>query len=273
MKKFFAFVAVALVAFGFTACNNEPVIKIDITETTEFTDAVASQGWWQLQAENDEYYVTLSNAGTVTAVPGTYQVADLDPEYSFIGIIKTETILELKDGSVKVSVAADGTVTADGKFKASDENTYKLHIVAAPKAPVNLTFAIAETADGITVTPSNDEDAWDYAILSAETFASIDNDADYVAAYMFSQYGAEYAAAGAYTFAWDGDEIPYYCETAGNYVLIVWGADNSGVTTAAVAYTFAYEGAATAPAKVAAKALKSNKIQAIPTYIKRATRK
>ena len=267
MKKIFSILAVALVAFSFASCNkNEPSIEINISDNVKWTDNCEQGGWWQIQAMDSTYYVTLSNSDSVTTAAGTYTVADLDAKYSFIEVIETETVITLVEGEVTITPGNDGSIKAEGKFKGSDNNTYKLILTKVPGALPTVSFQFDVNEDGITVLPSNDE-PWDYIILTADTYASLNNDSNYVAEYMYSKYGDTYAAAGEYTFAWDGDEIPSYCEVTGEYYLIVWGANADGVGPAA-SYKFDYEANVDgAPAKVASKK-NFKSMTAVPSYIK-----
>lgn len=268
MKKIFAFMAIAVMALSFASCNkNEPSIEINISDNVKWTDNCEQKGWWQIQAMDSTYYVTLSNSDSVTTAAGTYTVADLDAEYSFIEVVETETVITLVEGEVTITPGNDGSIKAEGKFKGNDNNTYKIILTKIPGALPTVSFQFnVNEEDGITVLPSNDE-AWDYYIIDADTYASLDNDADYVAEFMYSKYGDAYAAAGEYTFAWDGDEISAYCKEAGEYHLIVWGANAEGVGPAATC-KFDYEttGAA-APAKVASKK-NFKSMTAVPSYIK-----
>lgn len=267
MKKIFAFMAIAVMALSFASCNkNEPSIEINISDNVKWTDNCESAGWWQIQAMDSTYYVTLSNGPEVTAAAGTYKVADLDADYSFIEVIETETTITLVEGEVTITPGNDGSIKAEGKFKGSDNNTYKIILTKGPVALPTVSFQFNVNEDGITVLPSNDE-AWDYYIIDADTYASLDNDADYVAEYMYAMYGDTYAAAGEYTFAWDGEEIAAYCKEAGEYYLIVWGANADGVSPAA-ACKFDYEANSdAAPAKVASKK-NFKSMTAVPSYIK-----
>lgn len=118
---------------------------IDITVTqgnnmVKWTDAVADEGWWQIIAQNDDYYVTLSNGNTVTAASGTYEVADLDDDYSYI-YDADDNQITLASGSVTITVNADESVTAVGQFVGSDGNTYK----------VDLTFTEVEIISTVNV--------------------------------------------------------------------------------------------------------------------------
>lgn len=267
MKKIFSILAVALVAFSFASCSkNEPSIEINISDNVKWADNCEQKGWWQIQAMDSTYYVTLSNSDSVATAAGTYTVADLDAEYSFIEVVETETVITLVEGEVTITPGNDGSIKAEGKFKGNDNNTYKLILTKVPGALPTVSFQFDVNEDGITVLPSNDE-PWDYIILTAETYASLNNDSNYVAEYMYSKYGDTYAEAGEYTFAWDGDEIPYYCEVTGEYYLIVWGANAEGVGPAA-SCKFDYEAnGAGAPAKVASKK-NFKSMTAVPSYIK-----
>ena len=267
MKKIFAFMAIAVMALSFASCNkNEPSIEINISDNVKWADNCEQKGWWQIQAMDSTYYVTLSNSDSVTTAAGTYTVADLDAEYSFIAVVETETVITLVEGEVTITPGNDGSIKAEGKFKGNDNNTYKLILTKVPGALPTVSFQFDVNEDGITVLPSNDE-PWDYIILTAETYASLNNDSNYVAEYMYSKYGDTYAEAGEYTFAWDGDEIPSYCEVTGEYYLIVWGANAEGVGPAA-SCKFDYEAnGAGAPAKVASKK-NFKSMAAVPSYIK-----
>lgn len=267
MKKIFAFMAIAVMALSFASCNkNEPVIEIK-TDNVRWTDNCEQAGWWLIEAMDSTYYVVLSNGPTVTAAAGTYKVADLDAEYSFIEVMATETTITLVEGEVTITPGNDGSIKAEGKFKGSDNNTYKLILTKIPGELPTVSFQFNVNEDGITVLPSND-DPWDYYIMDAATYASLDNDADYVAEYLYAMYGDTYAAAGEYTFEWDGDEIANYCDEAGEYYLIVWGANADGVGPAATC-KFDYEAndEAAAPAKVASKK-NFKSMTAVPSYIK-----
>ncbi|MBQ7530396.1 MAG: hypothetical protein IJT12_01645 [Paludibacteraceae bacterium] len=104
-------------------------ISIEITDGVIYTDAVATDGWWQISGENDDYYVSLSNGNEITQAAGTYTVDDLDAEYSFIYDYAADAYVELASGSVKLVIAENGVVTAEGQFVGSDGNTYDLKIV------------------------------------------------------------------------------------------------------------------------------------------------
>lgn len=120
-------------------CTPEPIepIYINQFDTVVFADNVASKGWWQIQALSDKYYITLSNYYYIDQVAGTYTVADLDAEYSYIEESATEKKITLVEGSVTLTVdAKTSAVIADGTFTGDDGNVYKLYIVyGTPSAP------------------------------------------------------------------------------------------------------------------------------------------
>ena len=116
------------------------------TDWTRYTDATAEEGWWQVQAEDSTYYITLSNAGSIASAPGTYSVADLDAEYSFIEILETEEDIAFVDGSFTLAVSAEGVVTVVGELLGDDDNTYKINITY--KDPTAQKTVVVNISDG-----------------------------------------------------------------------------------------------------------------------------
>ena len=156
MKKIFSILAVALVAFGFTACQPNPdepkkdAIRVEMSEGLLLTDMTAdsTEGWWQVMGESEEYFVTLSNAGKVSQIAGTYAVADLDPDYSFIATAK-DTI-KFADGSIKASKIAEDEYTFVGNVDGKDGKAYYINLhYTAPQAKktVELNCANAKLDD------------------------------------------------------------------------------------------------------------------------------
>ena len=124
-------------------------IEITISSLTtpgaiRWTDAVASQGWWQIWGQNDTYAFSLSNNYT-TETAGTYTVADLDPDYSYVEVIETEAAVSFVDGSVTVAVAEDGIVTVVGELTGDDGNIYAFNLTYKdPVAEKTVEVAIPE---------------------------------------------------------------------------------------------------------------------------------
>lgn len=126
-------------------------VELNITKGVMFTDAVEEEGWWQVRAMNDHYFITLSNAGKIAAVAGTYTAEQLDEEFSYVNDLTEEigedgyTDITFTAGSVTVAVAQDGKVSFVGTLTGSDGNTYKINIVyTEPKAEETVTV----TAEG-----------------------------------------------------------------------------------------------------------------------------
>ncbi|MBR1808872.1 MAG: hypothetical protein IJ776_05755 [Paludibacteraceae bacterium] len=103
---------------------------VDLTISTgvKLIDYVSDGGWWQITAENDSYYITLSNDGTVTQVAGTWDVASLDASYSFIQDADNNKIT-LSSGSVTITFTDTyGSFSVVGSFVGSDGNTYNINL-------------------------------------------------------------------------------------------------------------------------------------------------
>lgn len=217
MKKFFAFVAAALVAFSFASCNKgggkDASIKINITENVKFDDYVATEGWWQVMAQDENYYVTLSNGNEITAIAGTYQVADLDPDFSYITVLATEEQVAFTEGFITVTVEDGGKkVTVIGTLTGEDENVYELNIVYIQpevKKTVNVNIAAGSLYEGygeygLWAVYGQDEATYVQLALWAEDelqgdFTDADLDNKYLGSYVYDL--ATEKSADVYTAA------------------------------------------------------------------------
>ena len=103
---------------------------------------------------------------------------------------------------------------------------------------IDLTFIISQNENGITITPSDNENAWDYMIVSKSVFDTYG--ADIIASSIYGQYGTDYAVTGEKTLTWDGEDITYYCTADGTYVIVVWGAGETSVNTIVVSFEFEF---------------------------------
>lgn len=162
--------------------------------------------------------------------------------------LATETdfiFYDMQDIDITVAWSAEqGKYILTGTAKAINENddldiinlTFNLAIAGdepAAVVPSDMTFSFQDVEGGVLITPSNNEDPWDMAILTKENFEDVaEGDADYVAEYFYGQSGDTYASPGAYTMSFATAELE-----AGDYVLVVWGA-NGGITTPAAFYYF-----------------------------------
>lgn len=214
----------------------EPTDTVEITMTSDvyLNDQTGSQGWWLVDAYNDELEIVLSNAGSIDHVDGTYTAADLDPEYSYL-LTETDSI-NFVSGSVTLATSAEGVFTVIGTLVGTDNIAYEISLTKTPAAHIDMTFGFAEDADGITITPSLDTELWDYYIISASAFETTwGNDADALAGAYATQIGTKYAMTGAEDLVF-ADLLSYY--GAGDFVLLAFGISDAGVTTDVATYTF-----------------------------------
>jgi hypothetical protein len=283
MKKFFSIFAATALMLSFVACDkkdkssDEPTTPSEPQSTAialnatavdnwvKYVDACEDQGWWQIQAQNDKYYVTLSNYELIDAAPGIYKASDLDPDYSFIYDLDSDEEIAFTSGKITLTVAADGKVTVAGTLTGDDKKDYAINLVYSKEyKAVDMTFKFEAYGDneGIAIIPSLYK-PWDYYVVSAETYNNYGGNT--IAAAYFSNWeskygnGAYWSIIGSSVLTWD--EIYSYCTdeednvVPGNYVLVVWGAIPGGVTTdaAACGITITSDEAAKAPAKLGAK--------------------
>ena len=125
-------------------------IAIVITSGVVYEDYVADAGWWQFMAENDEYSITISNISTTQAA-GTYTIADLDPDYSYITVKATETDIAFVEGSFELTEGADGSRTIEGTVLGNDDSIYYIKLVftiPTPQTTVNVEIPEWAVYDG-----------------------------------------------------------------------------------------------------------------------------
>ena len=174
----------------------EPGETIEISLTSEtanvdWKDATATSGWWQMRAWNDNYFITLSNAGSLTQAAGTYTVADLDPDYSYIlAYNETDTVrVDFTEGSVEVTDNGEGTVSVAGTLTGSDGNAYVISIISLPDP---YKYDEAEADFEYTFESYKSQVGQGYAIVQAQT-----NDA-MIALAIFLPQGQTELVAGEY---------------------------------------------------------------------------
>ena len=111
------------------AAGVTPGAEVEITIADgSFSDYVESYGYWMVEAQNADYYISLSNDNTqITQAAGTYTAADLYAEDSYI-LTETDSI-SFVSGSIVLAVDAEGVATVTGSLVGNDGNTYILNIV------------------------------------------------------------------------------------------------------------------------------------------------
>ena len=117
----------------------------------EWDDMCAEEGWWQIQAESEEAYVSISNLDREEAA-GEYAWEDLDPDYCVLWTPEMgEDLLYFTDGSCTVTVdETDGLkVSVVGSFSDEEGNTYDITIVyeEAPLEPGEWDIVIGKVTE------------------------------------------------------------------------------------------------------------------------------
>ncbi len=146
-------------------------IVIDIESEVQYTDYVAQAGWWQFMAENDVYSISISNISTTQAA-GTYTIADLDADYTYIEIKATETEIHFVDGSFVLTEGEDGSRTIEGVMTGDDGNIYNIKLVYR--------IPTAETTVNVEIPEWSIYDGSEYYGIASYVFAGEAADGTYV---------------------------------------------------------------------------------------------
>ena len=214
-------------------------------------------GAWQISGFNTDETQYISLAAYTDQISGNYTEAELAADYSYIytglafdaeGNLESGNKFALISANLNVAYnEADSTIIITGTFlgqNGDDVPEFTLSLSGKVPAPEvsDMTFQFASGDEGITVTPSNNDDAWDWIIVTADVFANYG--ADQIAESIYGEYGNQYAAAGEALLAWD-EEISWYTNDEktgdlipGDYVLVVWGAGAREITTPAAYFEF-----------------------------------
>lgn len=273
MKKFFVFVAAALVAFGFTACNgNDPEnadyqIAIDNITTkgahiavtpaegvtgTYYWDVVEASEAAQLKTDDQvaayfkDYFDYVIEYYTAYGYEVSYADLLLDAakgmdEYEYTG-------LDANTEYVVFAIALDENIAAKGKAVRKEFKTLEL---TEDPVPADMTFAI--TAEDITfsgatvsVTPSNNEATYYWNVMETAELEGVSDDElcagikDNIE-YMIELYGyfgydltfEDFLSKGPDAYAYDD------LEPNTNYTVVAFAMGTLGTTAGAVAkYNF-----------------------------------
>jgi hypothetical protein len=90
-----------------------------------YADAIASSGYWDIYAFNDQYQIEISNISTTEAA-GTYTIDDLDANYTYIVPAEGDTV-HFTAGQVVLSIT-DGVVNVAGQLTGDDNNIYNINL-------------------------------------------------------------------------------------------------------------------------------------------------
>lgn len=183
----------------------------------------------------------------------TYTESNMVAQYT--GIIFNEyTIINVSTLSFVKTDGANGAYSISATIVDENNNTWTVSGSFAPEVS-DMTFTFSADANGITVTPSNNDDAWDWLVASEAVFGQYG--ADGIASAIYQNYGDYYAQTGAVSLTF-AEDMAAYLKGTGNYYLVVWGAGEKNVTTAAAYYMFVVDESmlAVENAEVAVKAVK-----------------
>lgn len=266
MKKILSLFAImAVLAMGFASCEGQDSkdFKITVSEVTETTANVLVEP----ADTTATYYLTCYPTKSIATMDddslSLVIAAELEylnqlvaamgmpmsmPEMLEIILVKgkyEQVLTPLNPGTDYTVVVAkmDFQGVINGKI-AKKNFTTKEAVMG------QLTFTFENTGSSVIVTPSNNYEAWDYSLLTAEEYAEFNNDKNVAAEDAYAYYGTEYASPGAKEFSFE--EIAMYIGT-GDMTLLTYACDAKGITSEVAEYKFNVPAPAGAPAKKVAK--------------------
>lgn len=266
MKKVLSLFAImAVLAMGFASCDPQDSkdFKITVSEITETTANVLVEP----ADTTATYYMTCYPTKSIATMGddslSLVIAAELEylkqfvaamgmelslPEILEIVLIKgkhEQALTSMNPGTDYTVVVAKMDFQGVINGKIAKKNFTTKEIVYG-----QLTFSFENTGSSVIVTPSNNYEAWDYSLLTAEEYAEFNNDKNVAAADAYAYYGTEYASPGAKEFSFA--EIATYIGT-GDMTLLTYACDDKGITSEVAEYKFNVPAPAGAPAKKIAK--------------------
>lgn len=266
MKKVLSLFAImAVLAMGFASCEGQDSkdFKITVSEVTETTANVLVEP----ADTTATYYMTCYPTKSIATMGddslSLVIAAELEylkqfvaamgmelslPEILEIVLIKgkhEQALTSMNPGTDYTVVVAKMDFQGVINGKIAKKNFTTKEIVYG-----QLTFSFENTGSSVIVTPSNNYEAWDYSLLTAEEYAEFNNDKNVAAEDSYAYYGTQYASPGAKEFSFA--EIATYIGT-GDMTLLTYACDDKGITSEVAEYKFNVPAPAGAPAKKVAK--------------------
>lgn len=266
MKKVLSLFAImAVLAMGFASCEGQDSkdFKITVSEITETTANVLVEP----ADTTATYYMTCYPTKSIATMGddslSLVIAAELEylkqfvaamgmelslPEILEIVLIKgkhEQALTSMNPGTDYTVVVAKMDFQGVINGKIAKKNFTTKEIVYG-----QLTFSFENTGSSVIVTPSNNYEAWDYSLLTAEEYAEFNNDKNVAAEDSYAYYGTQYASPGAKEFSFA--EIATYIGT-GDMTLLTYACDDKGITSEVAEYKFKVPAPAGAPAKKIAK--------------------
>ncbi len=216
-----------------------------ITNETLTLNGIAEENYFQIiEAANEDSSVVVTAIIFAKSFEGEFTEDNIYSGTVLFNGIEYEmteaaiTIAYSQDEEAYIATGTMKTVNPDDEL---DIAIFTLNLKLAGEAPKefvpsDMTFSFQNDGTGIIVTPSNNEDPWDWYILKAADFAEQwNNDADAIANASYAKWEDTYAAPGESKISFSVMLANDY--EVGEYVIVVWGS-NGGVTTPAAVYAF-----------------------------------
>lgn len=216
-----------------------------ITNETLTLNGIAEENYFQIiEAANEDSSVVVTAIIFAKSFEGEFTEDNIYSGTVLFNGIEYEmteaaiTIAYSKDEEAYIATGTMNTVNPDDEL---DIAIFTLNLKLAGEAPEefvpsDMTFSFQNDGTGIIVTPSNNEDPWDWYILKAADFAEQwNNDADAIANAAYAKWEDTYAEPGESKISFSVMLANDY--EVGEYVIVVWGS-NGGVTTPAAVYAF-----------------------------------
>ncbi len=216
-----------------------------ITNETLTLNGVAEENYFRIiEAANEDSSVVVTAIIFAKSFEGEFTEDNIYSGTVLFNGIEYEmteaaiTIAYSQDEEAYIATGTMNTVNPDDEL---DIAIFTLNLKLAGEAPEefvpsDMTFSFQNDGTGIIVTPSNNEDPWDWYILKAADFAEQwNNDADAIANAAYAKWEDTYAEPGESKISFSVMLANDY--EVGEYVIVVWGS-NGGVTTPAAVYAF-----------------------------------
>lgn len=216
-----------------------------ITNETLTLNGIAEENYFQIiEAANEDSSVVVTAIIFAKSFEGEFTEDNIYSGTVLFNGIEYEmteaaiTIAYSQDEEAYIATGTMKTVNPDDEL---DIAIFTLNLKLAGEAPKefvpsDMTFSFQNDGTGIIVTPSNNEDPWDWYILKAADFAEQwNNDADAIANAAYAKWEDTYAEPGESKISFSVMLANDY--EVGEYVIVVWGS-NGGVTTPAAVYAF-----------------------------------
>lgn len=266
MKKILSLFAImAVLAMGFASCEDKDSkdFKITVSNVTETTANVLVEP----ADTTATYYMTCYPTKSIATMDddslSLVIAAELEYLKQFVAAMGMELslpeILEIvllkgnhEQELTSMNLGTDYTVVvAKMDFQGViNGKIAKKNFTTKEAVLGQLTFSFENTGSSVIVFPSNNYEAWDYSLLTAEEYAEFNNDKNVAAEDAYAYYGTEYASPGAKEFSFE--EIAMYIGT-GDMTLLTYACDAKGITSEVAEYKFNVPAPAGAPAKKVAK--------------------